>query len=103
MSEQVTIDEIVKSLREAYSVSNGFNTPQASLALRIIMHGIAPPEGYVLVPVKDCLFCKNTGIFGMGIGDAYDPNALCICVSRPQSRYNVNKTILSAVEEKDNE
>lgn len=45
MSEQqVTIDEIVKALEYLYA--------KRDLIERIKQHGMAPPDGYVLVPVK---------------------------------------------------
>lgn len=48
----VTVQEVLKVLRGSNGNSNPtYRNPCADLADRIEAHGIAPPDGYVLVPV----------------------------------------------------
>lgn len=48
---QPTIDEVLEGLTDGCTV--GASLFQQALAERIRKHGIAPPNGWVLVPVQD--------------------------------------------------
>lgn len=94
MSEQVTIDEVIRALEllDAWQDNRG-----KGIAQRVIEHGIAPPDGYVLVPIEDCRNCDNSGVYYDNYGDVCQCQ---FCDVMPHSRFNQNKAMLSAVKEK---
>ena len=83
--KQVTVDEIIDELEFLSRGAIGHSANE--IADRIKQHGIAPPEGYVLVPIEPTAFMIKCGQLGV--------TTTCTIA--------IYKAMLSAVKEKDNE